>query len=81
MPPAFTAGFSPIIKILNCDTFIHLMRMVLERAQAKYVRWYTDAHLDKVSAVVSVVAVMQITHKYIVPVLWPKLLLSSVTNL
>jgi len=50
VPPKFSAGFRPIIRILCCDTFINLIRMVLERAQAKYVRWYTDAHLDKVGA-------------------------------
>lgn len=48
VPPALTPGFAGMTGLLQCDTMLHIIRLVLSRAMAAKSRSFSELQLEKV---------------------------------
>jgi hypothetical protein len=48
VPPPFVAGLEPVVRLLDCDVMVHLLKLVVKRALSKRPKAYSEVQLDRV---------------------------------
>uniref|UniRef100_A0A8B9FID4 E3 ubiquitin-protein ligase n=1 Tax=Amazona collaria TaxID=241587 RepID=A0A8B9FID4_9PSIT len=62
-PPDFSPAFSNVVRILNCDVMMHILRTILQRAVELEIHLWTEAMIQMVCSALNAVSVLMLLER------------------